>query len=138
MIMLGDEVGLMTGATVRADPEWLRAAASGLGPEGALLAGLKSLLEVRSSPEWDPDALPEPIDLSDHGAIGFRRGSILVVVNMTNRLMVVSTTGPTKRELASDDLTSGDLASGELVDLITHDVWDGHLLGPYEYRYVSE
>jgi len=28
------------------------------------------------------------------------------------------------------------LAEGELIDLVTGDAWDGHLLGPYEYRYV--
>jgi hypothetical protein len=29
-----------------------------------------------------------------------------------------------------------NLPEGELFDLVANDTWDGHILGPYEYRYL--
>jgi hypothetical protein len=53
--------------------------------------------------------------------IGFRRGAITVVVNMTKRPVIVA---------------RSNLPEGELFDLVANDTWDGHILGPYEYRYL--
>jgi hypothetical protein len=30
-----------------------------------------------------------------------------------------------------------NLPDGELFDLVANDTWDGHILGPYEYRYLE-
>ncbi len=100
----------------------LESATAGEGPEGAVLARYLRLLEVRRVVDgFGPEIPPTPFDLGDQGTIGFSRGPVSVVVNMTDRPVVVSRSA---------------LAEGELFDLVTEDTWEGHVLGPYEYRYL--
>ena len=61
------------------------------------------------------------MDLEDGALVGFRRGPVLVLVNMSDRPVIVTRSG---------------LPTGGLFDLISEDAWDGHVLGPYEYRYL--
>jgi amylosucrase len=104
------------------DPVHLQSALAGEGPEGAMLAGFRHLLEIRRGiADFGPEIPPEPFDLGDNGLIGFRRGSVTVVVNMTERPVIVA---------------RSNLPHGELFDLVANDTWDGHILGPYEYRYL--
>ena len=138
MVFLGDEMAQLSDHTYRADPgladdnrwshrpvfEWPRmeTALTGEGPQGALLAGLRILLEIRRSLEgFGPQTPPEPIDLEDRALIGFRRGPVVVVANMTARPVIVA------RSM---------LPAGSLFDVVSQDAWDGHVLGPYEYRYL--
>jgi hypothetical protein len=88
-----------------------------------MLAGFRHLLEVhRSVAEFGPGIPPEPFDLGDNGVLGFRRGSVTVVANMTGHPVIVA---------------RSNLPDGELFDLVANDTWDGHILGPYEYRYLE-
>jgi hypothetical protein len=88
-----------------------------------MLAGVRHLLEVRRAvAEFGPEIPPEPFDLGDDGLLGFRRGSVTVVVNMTERPVIVA---------------RSNLPDGELFDVVANDTWDGHILGPYEYRYLE-
>jgi amylosucrase len=138
MLFLGDEIAQLSDLTHPADSnlggdirwsqrpafDWprLRSAEAGLGPEGVLLAGIRRLLEVRRGTHgFGPASPPEPIDPGDNGLIGFRRGPVTVVVNLTDRPVIV---------------VRAILPEGELFDLVTADAWDGHVLGPYEYRYL--
>lgn len=138
MLFLGDEIAQLSDHAYSSDPaladdpRWsqrpffeparLQSASAGEGPEGAILAGFGHLLRVRSGIDgFGPGIEPEPVDLGDSSVIGFNRGPVLVVVNMTGRPVILS------REALPD---------GELFDLIARDAWDGHLLGPYEYRWV--
>jgi amylosucrase len=139
MLFLGDETAQLSDhshlsdSDLAGDVRWsqrpafdgprLQSAAAGAGPEGAMLAGLRHLLEVRRGiDEFDPGIPPEPFDLGDNGLLGFRRGSVTVVVNMTERPVIVA---------------RSNLPDGELFDLVAEDTWDGHILGPYEYRYLQ-
>ena len=138
MVFLGDEIAQLSDHTYRTDPvlagdnrwshrpffEWPRmeSAEAGQGPQGAVLAGLRRLLDIRRDLDgFGPEILPEPIDLSDEALIGFRRGPVVVLVNMSDRPVIVTRSG-----LWADDL----------FDLVSEDAWDGHVLGPYEYRYL--
>ncbi|HUP15820.1 MAG TPA: alpha-amylase family glycosyl hydrolase [Acidimicrobiia bacterium] len=104
------------------DPVRLQSALAGEGPEGAMLAGFRHLLEVRRGiADVGPEIPPELFDLGDNGLVGFRRGSVTVVVNMTERPVIVA---------------RSNLPDAELFDLVANDTWDGHILGPYEYRYL--
>jgi len=139
MVILGDEIAQLSDHTYLADPDlagdsrWshrpfldrprLQSAEASEGAEGAVLAGFRRLLEVRRVQEgFGPEIHPEPLELEDQALIGFRRGSVLVVVNMTDRPVIVS---------------RSCLPEVELFDLITKEAWDGHVLGPYEYRYLA-
>ena len=138
MLFLGDEIAQLSDHTYQADPalagdnrwshrpffDWprLESATAGQGPQGAVLAGLRRLLDLRRDREgFGPGIPPVPIDLNDRGLIGFHRGPVLVVVNMTERPVIVS---------------RSSLPAGDLFDLVSEDAWDGHVLGPYEYRFV--
>lgn len=138
MVFLGDEMAQLSDHIYRADPalagdnrwshrpffEWPRmeSAAAHQGPQGVLLAGLRRLLDLRRDLEgFGPGIPPAPIDLDDQGLIGFHRGPVVVLVNMTDRPVIV---------------TRSSLPAGDLFDLVSEDAWDGHVLGPYEYRYV--
>ena len=138
MLFLGDDTAQLSDHSHRADqdlsgdvrwsqrpvfdPTRLQSAMAGEGPEGTMLAGLRHLLEVRRGiDEFGPEIPPHPFDLGDNGLIGFRRGSVTVVVNLTERPVVVA---------------RSNLPEGELFDLVAGDSWDGHILGPYEYRYL--
>jgi amylosucrase len=138
MLFLGDETAHLSDhshladSALSGDRRWsqrpafdgvrLQAAFAGEGPEGAILAGLRHLLAVRRGiSEFGPSLLPEPFDLEDRGLLGFRRGSVTIVVNMTGLPVIVE---------------RSNLPEGELFDLVANDTWDGHILGPYEYRYL--
>jgi amylosucrase len=138
MLFLGDETAQMSDHShladpvLAGDPRWsqrpafdvvrLQSAFAGEGPEGSMLAGLRHLLAIRrGTAEFGPGVPTEPFDPGDNGLIGFRRGAITVVVNMTKRPVIVA---------------RSNLPEGELFDLVANDTWDGHILGPYEYRYL--
>jgi amylosucrase len=140
MIFLGDEIAQLSDHTYMADSDlahdsrWshrpfldrlrLQSAQAGEGVEGAVLAGLRRLLDVRRSLDgFEPGIRAEPVDLGDVALIGFRRGPVLVVVNMTDRPVITSR--PT-------------FSKGDLFDLISGESWDGHVLGPFEYRYLTD
>jgi amylosucrase len=139
MLFLGDEIAQLSDHSHLADSDlasdvrWsqrpvfdemrLQSAAAGEGPEGAMLAGLRHLLQVRRGiGEFGQEVPTEPIDLGDSGLLGFRRGSTTVVVNLTERPVI---------------LARSNLPEGDLFDLVAGDTWDGHVLGPYEYRYLE-
>jgi amylosucrase len=139
MLFLGDETAQLSDHShiadpaLSGDPRWsqrplfddvrLQSALAGEGPEGSMLAGIRHLLEVRRSvTEFGPEIPPEPFDLGDNGLLGFRRGSVTIVVNMTERPVIVA---------------RSNLPDGEPFDLVANDTWDGHILGPYEYRYLQ-
>lgn len=145
MLFLGDELAQLSdqAGLAQADPasaglvdevqwchrphfDWprLESATAGDGPEGAVLARFLRLLEVRREvAEFGPGIPPAPFDLGDRGAIGFSRGPVSVVVNMTDRPVVVSRSA---------------FPESELFDLVSEDTWEGHVLGPYEYRYLLD
>jgi amylosucrase len=139
MLFLGDETAQLSDhshladSALSGDPRWsqrpvfdaarLQSALAGEGPEGSMLAGVRHLLEVRRGvTEFGPEFPPEPFDLGDNGLLGFRRGSVTVAVNMTERPVIVA---------------RSNLPDGELFDVVANDTWDGHILGPYEYRYLQ-
>ena len=139
MLFLGDEIAQLSDhshladADLAGDVRWsqrpvfdpmrLQSAAAGEGPEGAMLAGLRHLLEVRRAiDEFGPEIQAEPVELGDDGLLGFRRGSVMVIVNLTERPAIVA---------------RSNLPDGDLFDLVAGDTWDGHVLGPYEYRYLE-
>jgi amylosucrase len=139
MLFLGDETAQLSDhsheadSALSGDPRWsqrpvfdgvrLQSALAGEGPEGSMLAGFRHLLAVRRSiAEFGPEIPPEPFDLGDDGVLGFRRGSVTVVANMTGHPVIVA---------------RSNLPDGELFDLVANDTWDGHILGPYEYRYLE-
>ena len=139
MLFLGDETAQMSDHSYLADSalagdlRWsqrpvfdavrLQSALAGEGPEGSMMAGFRHLQAVRRGvAEFGPGIHPEPFDLGDNGLLGFRRGSVTVVVNMTERPVIVA---------------RSNLPEGELFDLVANDSWDGHILGPYEYRYLD-
>lgn len=139
MLFLGDETAQLSHYSHLADPDlagdvrWtqrpvfdgmrLQSASAGEGPEGAVLAGFQHLLEVRRGiDQFGPEIPAQPIDLGDKGLLGFRRGPVTVVVNLTERPVI---------------LARANLPEGDLFDLIARDTWDGHVLGPYEYRYLE-
>ena len=138
MLYLGDEIGQLSDHTHVADStfggdirwsqrpafDWprLQSAGAGLGPEGVLLAGFRRLLDIRRATDgFGPEAPLQSFDPGDQGLIGFRRGPVTVVVNLTDRPVIMART---------------TLHESELFDLVTADAWDGHLLGPYEYRFL--
>lgn len=138
MLFLGDDIAQMSDHShladpgMAGDPRWsqrpafddvrLQSALAGEGPEGSMLAGIRHLLAVRRGvAEFGAELPPEPFDLGDNGLLCFHRGSVTVVVNMTGRPVIVA---------------RSNLPNGELFDLIADDIWDGHILGPYEYRYL--
>ena len=139
MVFLGDEIAQLSAhaytadPTLDPDPRWsqrpffeparFQSAADGQGPEGAVLAGFRRLLEIRRAINgFGPEVRPTPVDLGDPSLIAFQRGPVLVVVNMTDHPLILTRTG---------------LPDGELHDLVAGEPWAGHLLGPYEYRYVE-
>jgi amylosucrase len=115
------------------DPRWihrprLNAAAmaravEGRGPEGAVHSGLVRLLEIRRAhPQLSSGLPPELIDPGDRAVIAFRRGPFLMVVNFSSRPAVL------------DRAALGSWAS---FDLIGQEEWPGHVIGPYEYRWLT-
>jgi hypothetical protein len=53
--------------------------------------------------------------------IGFLRGPVVVLINMTDRPVIVA---------------RSSLPAGDLFDLVSQDAWDDRVLGPYEFRYL--
>ena len=140
MLFLGDEIAQLSDQTYRSDPaltddnrwihrpayEWprLESAQAGEGPQGAVFAGLLRLLDIRRSLEGFGPGIPhEPIGLEDPALVGFRRGPVVVIANLTDRPVI---------------LARSALPAGDLFDLVAEDAWDGHVLGPFEYRYLLE
>ena len=61
--------------------------------------------------------------MEDPALVGFRRGPVVVIANLTDRPVI---------------LARSALPAGDLFDLVAEDAWDGHVLGPFEYRYLLE
>jgi amylosucrase len=120
---LGDGIGQIFEPGGPVDMTGLASTPRDGGPGAMLLAGLTELLEIRRGlPGFGPGVAPVPEDLGDNGVIAFRRGPVLVVVNLTGRTALVSRSGLTDRPL---------------VDHVRKVQWEAPVLGPYEYRYLA-
>lgn len=139
VFLLGDEIAIFNDHTHLADPQhaadvrWMQRprfddarmerAQAGTGPEAEVLAGFKGLLAARRALSGvDPTTPIEPIDPGEIGVVAFGRGRSLLVANLTDRIALVA---------------RDSLPEGEYFDLINQEVWDGHVLGPFEHRLVQ-
>jgi hypothetical protein len=139
LFLLGDEIAIFNDHTHRADPQhaadvrWMQRprfdqvrmerALAGIGPEAEVLAGFKGLLAARRALSGvDPTTPIEPIDPGEIGVVAFGRGRSLLVANLTDRIALVA---------------RDSLPEGEYFDLISQEVWDGHVLGPFEHRLLQ-
>ncbi|HEY3428506.1 MAG TPA: amylosucrase, partial [Acidimicrobiia bacterium] len=134
MIFLGDEAAPVSDHSYRADPglaldnrwshrrgfsiERLEAASSEESPEGLVLSGIQRLVDLRRSLGIPPSVPPEPLPTADRGTIGYTRGHITVLANLSRNPAVINT--PPHR-----------------FDVIRREIWEGNLLSPYEYRVLS-
>ena len=99
-----------------------RALDSELSAESQMLTGIKRVLEARRAvPGLDSMTPTEIVDAGNRGVVAFRRGSSLLAANLTAESAL---------------LVRDSFPEGEYHDLIGDEVWDGHVLGPYEYRFV--
>jgi amylosucrase len=95
---------------------------SELSAQTKLLAGMRRLLEVRREMTGLDAMTPvEIIDPGNSAVLALRRGMSLVVANLTARPSLVE---------------RDSFPAGQHLDLIAEEIWDGHVLGPYEYRFV--
>ncbi|HEX2420026.1 MAG TPA: amylosucrase, partial [Acidimicrobiia bacterium] len=134
MIYLGDEAAPLSDHSYQADPDlasdnrWshrrgfsierFEAASSEEGPEGLVLSELKRILDLRRTLGIPPSVPPEPFATGDRGTIGYTRGHITVLANLSRNPAVINT--PPHR-----------------FDVIRNEPWEGNLLSPYEYRVLS-
>jgi amylosucrase len=95
---------------------------SELSAQSRVLAGVRRLLEVRREMSGLDAMTPvEVIDPGNPAVVAFQRGASFLAANLTAQsALVVRDSFPT----------------GEFLDLISEEVWDGLVLGPYEYRFV--
>jgi hypothetical protein len=93
-----------------------------LSAQSRVQAGLKRLLEVRREMAGLDAMTPvEVIDPGNPAVVAFRRGPTLLAANLTAQSALV---------------VRDSFPLGEYLDLIAEEVWDGLVLGPYEYRFV--
>jgi amylosucrase len=135
LIYLGDEIAPLSDHSYRGEPllaadnrwshrlafspEAFEKALSGEGPEGAVLSGLLKLLDLRRRLGVSPSVSPELFSTGDRGTIGFHRGPLSLIANLSRTPAVVD---PPARRF--------DLMRGEL--------WEANVLAPYEYRILSD
>jgi amylosucrase len=134
MIFLGDEAAPISDHSYQADPElasdnrWshrrgfsierFEAASLEGSPEGFVLSGIQRLLELRRTLGIPPSVPPEPLVTGDRGTIGYTRGHITVLANLSRNPAVINS--PPHR-----------------FDVIRNEIWEGNVLAPYEYRVLS-
>jgi hypothetical protein len=95
---------------------------SELSAPSRILAGMRRLLEVRREMTGLETMTPvEVIDPGTKAVVAFRRGPSLLAANLTAESALVM------RDSFPD---------GEYLDLSAEEVWDGLMMGPYEYRFV--
>ncbi|MGI8517384.1 MAG: alpha-amylase family glycosyl hydrolase [Acidimicrobiia bacterium] len=132
LLMLGDEVGSLSDHSYRADPllaadnrwshrhrfseEAFALAALGIGPEGRVLAGLQSMLELRRS--LPPLGQPRTFATGHRATIGFENGPIMVLVNLGQSLAILENPPATH-------------------DLLRNEDWQNNVLAPYEFRILT-
>lgn len=135
LIFLGDETAVLSDHSYRAAPplaadnRWshrlgfsldrFEAATTGEGPESTVLSGILRLIELRRSLDVPPSVDPEPFETGDRGTIGFRRGPITLLANLSQHPAVIDP--PAHR-----------------FDVVRHEKWEGNVLAPYEYRVLIE
>ena len=135
LILLGDETAPVSDHTYKADPDlepdnrWshrrgfsierFEAALTEGGPEGSVLSGIRRLFDLRRALGIPPSVVPELFATGDRGTVGFTRGSITVLANLSRNPAVIDP--PTSR-----------------FDLIREEPWEGNVLAPYEYRILSD
>ncbi|HJQ94475.1 MAG TPA: hypothetical protein VJ935_02045, partial [Acidimicrobiia bacterium] len=134
LIFLGDETAPLSDHTYKADPDlandnrWshrrgfsierFEAAMTEGGPEASVLSGIKRLMNLRRALVILPSVPPEPFATGDGGTIGFNRGSITLVANLSRNPAVID-------------------PPGHNFDLIREEPWEGNVLAPYEYRILG-
>jgi hypothetical protein len=93
-----------------------------LSAQSRVQAGLKRLLEVRREMAGLDAMTPvEVIDPGNPAVVAFRRGPTLLAANLTAQSALV---------------VRDSFPLGEYLDLVAEEIWDGLVLGPYEYRFV--
>ncbi len=134
LIFLGDETAPLSDHSYRADPDldgdnrWshrlgfsigrFEGASSEGGPEGSVLFGLQKLIDLRRALAVPPSVMPEPFATGDKGTIGYVRGPMTVLANLSRHPAIVN---PPARRL----------------DVIRQEPWEGNVLAPYEYRVLT-
>ncbi|HKZ20639.1 MAG TPA: alpha-amylase family glycosyl hydrolase [Acidimicrobiia bacterium] len=134
LIFLGDETAPVSDHTYKANPDlahdnrWshrrgfsierFEEASSQTGPDTSVLSGITGLLNLRRTLAIPPSVPPEPFATGDRGTIGFSRGSITLVANLSRNPAVID---PLERRF----------------DLIRQEPWDGNVLAPYEFRILG-
>ncbi|MGH8958380.1 MAG: amylosucrase, partial [Acidimicrobiia bacterium] len=130
LIFLGDETAPLSDHSYMGDPDlefdnrWSHRlgfsverfeAASEGGPEASVLSGIRRLLDLRRALAIPPSVAPEPFATGDRGTVGFTRGHVTVLANLSRNPAVINP--PPQR-----------------FDVIREEPWEGNLLAPYEYR----
>ncbi|HJU52872.1 MAG TPA: alpha-amylase family glycosyl hydrolase [Acidimicrobiia bacterium] len=134
LIFLGDETAPVSDHMYKASPDlapdnrWshrrgfsierFEEASSETGPGTSVLSGITGLLNLRRTLAIPPSVPPEPFATGDRGTIGFSRGSITLVANLSRNPAVID---PLERSF----------------DLIRQEPWDGNVLAPYEFRILG-
>ncbi len=98
------------------------ASSSALSAQSRILAGTRRLLEARREMTGLDAMTPvETIDPGNRAVVAFRRGPSMLAANLTAQsALIVRDAFPV----------------GEYLDLIAEEVWDGLMMGPFEYRFV--
>ena len=95
---------------------------SELSAQSRVGVGLRRLLNVRRGiTGLDVTTPVEVFDPGSPAVVAFRRGPTLIAANLTAQSALV---------------VRDSFPAGEYLDLIAEEVWDGLVMGPYEYRFV--
>lgn len=134
LINLGDEASVFSDHSYRGDPalaednrwshrpsfdpnRW-QSVTRGEGPEGQIFHGVLRLLELRRSLGVVNTLPPLPFPTGDRGTIGFHRGPITVVANLSRSPAVIE--GTERR-----------------FDIYRDEAWQSNHLAPYEFRILG-
>ncbi|HEY7582662.1 MAG TPA: alpha-amylase family glycosyl hydrolase [Acidimicrobiia bacterium] len=134
LIFLGDETAPVSDHTYKADPDladdnrWshrrgfsierFEEASFETGPEASVLSGIVSLLNLRRTLAIPTSVSPEPLATGDRGTIGFKRGPITLVANLSRNPAVID-------------------PPEQIFDVVREEPWEGNVLAPYEFRILA-